>query len=251
MPVPTATPVPATVSTAVPAHLGSLDLELPDGQVRSVTVTRLLNAGYTGRDQDEVARHVAELAELGVPAPATTPALYPVSPYLAAQTDVVPVQHGRTSGEAEWALVVSGPEPEDVLLTVACDHTDRALEVHGVAWSKNASLDVLGRRAWRLVDVEDHLDRLLLKAWVEAGDGSEVLIQDAPLAALLPPSYWLEVLRARGLATPGTVLLSGTVAMVPGVEQFAGRWRVRLEDPVRADALELGYRVEVLPEAVG
>ena len=249
--MPTATPVPATAPTAVPAHLGSLDLELPDGRVRSVTVTRLLNAGYTGRDQDEVARHVAELAELGVPAPATTPALYPVSPYLAAQTDVVPVQHGRTSGEAEWALVVAGPDPEDVLLTVACDHTDRALEVHGVAWSKNASLDVLGRRAWRLVDVEGHLDRLQLKAWVDAGDGSEVLVQDAPLAALLPPSYWLDVLRARGLASPGTVLLSGTVAMLPGADQFAGRWRVRLEGPVRADALELGYRVEVLPEAVG
>ena len=246
MSVPTAAP-----RAAVPAHLGHLDLELPDGEVRSVTVARLLNAGYAGRDQAEVARHVAELAELGVPAPATTPALYPVSPYLAAQADVVPVQHERTSGEAEWALVVSGPDPEDVLLTVACDHTDRALEVHGVAWSKNASLDVLGRRAWRLVDVEDHLDQLRLRAWVHAGDGPGTLVQDAPLAALLPPSYWLDALRARGLATPGTVLLSGTVAMVPGVDQFARRWSVRLEDPVRGDALELGYRVDVLPAAVG
>jgi Protein of unknown function (DUF2848) len=248
--VPTAVPTPTTTPTH-PAHLGHLDLELPDGEVRSVTVTHLLNAGYTGRDQAEVARHVAELAELGVPAPATTPALYPVSPYLAAQTDVVPVQHERTSGEAEWALVVSGPDPEDVLLTVACDHTDRALEVHGVAWSKNASLDVLGRRAWRLVDVEDHLDRLRLRAWVHAGDGPGTLVQDAPLAALLPPAYWLDALRARGLATPGTVLLSGTVAMVPGVDQFARRWSVRLEDPVRGDALDLDYRVDVLPPAVG
>ena len=61
--------VPTTVPrAAVPAHLGHLDLELPDGEVRSVTVARLLNAGYAGRDQAEVARHVAELAELGVPA---------------------------------------------------------------------------------------------------------------------------------------------------------------------------------------
>ncbi|MET3141017.1 UNVERIFIED_ORG: hypothetical protein ABIB13_000718 [Arthrobacter sp. UYEF2] len=41
--------------------------------------------------------------------------------------------HARTSGEAEWALVITD---DGVLLTVACDHTDRALEVHGVAWSK-------------------------------------------------------------------------------------------------------------------
>ena len=57
------------------------------------------------------------------------------------------MQHGRTSGEAEWALVITGPI-DDVLLTAACDHTDRELEVHGVAWSKNARAGRLatGRR---------------------------------------------------------------------------------------------------------
>lgn len=109
----------------------ALSFRLPDGTTRAVQVRSLLNAGYSGRARDEVAVHVAELARLGVPAPATTPALYPVAPYLAAQPDSVPAQHGRTSGEAEWALVVAGPAHEDVLLTAACDHTDRALEVHG------------------------------------------------------------------------------------------------------------------------
>jgi hypothetical protein len=37
--------------------------------------------------------------------------LYPVAPYLAAQADAVPAQHGRTSGEAEWALVVGRTLP--------------------------------------------------------------------------------------------------------------------------------------------
>jgi hypothetical protein len=220
---------------------------LPDGSTAAVTVTRLLNAGYTGREQDEVAAHVAELAELGVPAPAVTPALYPVAPYLAAQVDGVPVQHHRTSGEAEWALVVAGPDPADLLLTVACDHTDRALEVHGVAWSKNAGLDVLGRGAWRLLDVEDHLDVLRLRAWV--GGETEELIQDAPLAALLPPRYWLD--EFGDLLEPGTVLLSGTVAMLPGVDQFADRWRVELADPVTGRTLELAYAVQRMPEPIG
>src|SRR6478609_11548243 len=107
----------------------ALSFELPDGSIKNVQVRHLLNAGYAGREQDEVQAHIAELAELGVPGPSTTPALYPVSPYLAAQPDVVDVQHPRTSGEAEWALIISDQGP---LLTVACDHTDRALEVHGV-----------------------------------------------------------------------------------------------------------------------
>ena len=84
----------------------TLELALPDGSTRSVEVHRVFNAGYAGRAQEEVAAHVAELAELGVPAPDTVPALYPVSPYLASQTDRVPAQHDRTSGEAECALVV-------------------------------------------------------------------------------------------------------------------------------------------------
>jgi hypothetical protein len=226
-----------------------LAFDLPDGASVTVTVTRLLNAGYAGREQDEVAAHVAELAELGVPAPAVTPALYPVAPYLAAQADAVPVQHGRTSGEAEWALVVAGSDPEDLLLTVACDHTDRALEVHGVAWSKNAGLDVLGRGAWRLVDVEDHLDELRLRAWVRHDGNSEELIQDASLAALLPPRYWLDGISE--LLEPGAVLLSGTVAMRPGVDQFADRWRVELADPVTSRTLELAYAVQRMPDPIG
>jgi Protein of unknown function (DUF2848) len=226
-----------------------LTFDLPDGTSVPVTVTRLLNGGYAGREQDEVAAHVAELAELGVPAPTATPALYPVAPYLAAQADTVPVQHGRTSGEAEWALVVAGPDRPDLLLTVACDHTDRALEVHGVAWSKNAGLDVLGRGAWRLSDVEDHLDELRLRAWVAHGGGSDQLIQDATLAALLPPRHWLDEIAH--LLEPGTVLLSGTVAMLPGVDQFADRWRVEIADPVTGRTLELAYAVQRMPEPIG
>ncbi len=241
----------------------TLDFRLPDGTSRAVQVRSLLNAGYAGRAQDEVAAHVAELARLGVPAPATTPALYPVAPYLAAQTDSVPAQHGRTSGEAEWALVVAGPDPEDVLLAAACDHTDRALEVHGVAWSKNAGLDVLSEQAWRLVDVADHLDEIRLRAWVgpadtdstDAGDSAGTdpggLIQDATLAALLRPEHWLAVLRERGLLRTGTVLLGGTVAMVADVDPFAGRWTVRLDDPVTGTGLGVAYRVDRLPEPVG
>lgn len=226
----------------------SLTFELPDGSTRSVDVTDLLNAGYAGREQDEVQAHIAELAELGVPGPTTTPALYPVSPYLAQQATEVSVQHARTSGEAEWALVIT---EEGVLLTVACDHTDRELEVHGVAWSKNASPDILGRKAWRLEDVRDHLDQITLKAWVGAGEEPDTLIQDSSLEALLTPDYWLEVLTERGLNKPGTVLISGTVAMISGVDQFARSWKVQLGDPVTGETIEVAYQVRRMAEPIG
>jgi len=172
-----------------------LTFELPDGTTREVTVRLLLNAGYAGRRQDVVAAHVAELAALGVPSPSVTPALYPVSPYLAQQTTEVTAQHPHTSGEAEWALVVA--DGGELLLTAACDHTDRDLEVHGVAWSKNAGPDVLARQAWRLDDVSARLDQLTLCAWV-THHGAETRIQHGTLADLLTPAYWTDVLRTRG-----------------------------------------------------
>jgi hypothetical protein len=225
-----------------------LTFELPDGSTRTVDVTQVLNAGYAGRSQDEVAAHVAELAALGVPAPATTPALYPVSPYLAQQTDRVDVQHGRTSGEAEWALVVAGDG--ELLLTAACDHTDRDLEVHGVAWSKNASPDVLASAAWPLDEVASRTDALTLTAWV-THDGEETEIQNGTCGDLLTPGYWADLLRERGDLVPGTVLISGTIPMAEGVDQFGGRWRVELGDPATGRTIGLAYDVVRMAEPIG
>jgi len=228
-----------------------LSFALPDGTTETLEPTLVLNAGYAGRNQDEVARHIAELSELGVPAPTVTPALYPISPYLAQQTDTVHVQHARTSGEAEWALVILGDSadasPEDVLITVACDHTDRELETHSVAWSKNAAPDVLGAQAWRLADVTDRIDEITLQAWVSGGTP----IQTGTLEDLLAPEYWLEVLRQRGLFQRGTVLLSGTISMHAGVDQFADSWKVQMSDPAGDRTLTCEYRTVAMPAPIG
>jgi hypothetical protein len=221
-----------------------LHFSLPDGQKVGVGVRTVLNAGYAGRSQDDVAAHVAELTAMGIPAPTSTPCLYPVAPYLATQAGEVPVQHGRTSGEAEWALVITR---DDVLLTAACDHTDRDLEVHGVAWSKQAAPDILSRQAWRLADVADRIDTLTITAWVRKnGDWTE--IQRGTFGDLLPPQYWLDILPTRDLYAPGTVLLSGTIPMHGGVDQFAEAWRVELADPATDRTISLEYEVRRLPE---
>jgi hypothetical protein len=222
-----------------------LHFSLPDGHRVAVEVRALLNGGFTGRSRQDVAEHVAELAAMGIPAPARTPCLYPIAPFLALQSGEVHAQHARTSGEAEWAIVITR---DDVLLTVACDHTDRDLEVHGVAWSKQAAPDMLGRQAWRLADVEDRIDDLTLTAWVRTGEWTE--IQAGTLAELLPPSYWIDVLHSHKLYTPGTVLLSGTIPMHKGVNQFADEWRVELGDPLTGRTISTEYHVRRLPEPI-
>ena len=201
-----------------------------------------LNAGYAGRDTEQVQHHVDELAELGVPAPSRIPTLYPLSASLVGRPDGRPGGARQDLGRGGvGAGGRGGRRPADG----RCDHTDRALEVHGVAWSKQSAPDLLGDVAWPLAEIEDELDRFTLKAWVRHGD-TEQLIQDGTLAQLLPPSYWLKELGDR--VVPGTVLLSGTIPMIPGVDQFADAWRVELTDP-RGLTSRVVYTVEQLAPA--
>ncbi len=225
--------------------------QLVGGGSVDVDIAYALNGGYAGRDTEQVQHHIDELAELGVPGPQRIPTLYPLAATLASQGTQVQVPHRQTSGEAEWALIVptDAASADDYLLTAACDHTDRALEVHGVAWSKQSAPDFLGDVAWRWGDIKDAFDGFTLRAWVGPGaeEGGGDLIQDGTPAQLLPPDYWIEKLGDAGLLRPGTLLMSGTIPMIPGVNQFADAWRVELTDAA-GHVRRVAYTVEVLPE---
>lgn len=228
--------------------MARLNLTLAGGGSLDVDVTYALNGGYAGRDSEQVQHHIDELAELGIPGPSRIPTMYPLSSTLAIQGDHVQVPHRKTSGEAEWALIVpqDAASADDYLLVAACDHTDRALEVHGVAWSKQSSPDFLGDVTFRWGDVKDSFDSFTLKAWV-TNDGVEELISDGSPALLLSPGYWIEKLGEAGLLKPGTVFMSGTIPMIPGVDQFADAWRVELASSEGVTS-RVAYTVEVLPE---
>lgn len=145
--------------------------------------------------------------------------------------------------------MVTGPDAEDILLTVASDHSDRELEAHDIAAGKAAAPDVLARQAWRLTDVSEHLDQLELHAWV--GDGqTTTAIQRGSLADVLEIEYWLELLREQSLCRTGTVLLLGTIPMVPGIDQFEDHWQVELEDPVAGRSVACSYDVRHVPDLV-
>ncbi len=223
----------------------SLRLDVANHRSRTVDVHWVFNAGYAGRDSAQVRKHVDELAALGVPAPDNVPSLYPLSNLLARQDRVVQVPHGRTSGEAEWALLV-GVSPDDLMVVAACDHTDRDLEVHGVAWSKQSAPNVIGDLAWRWSDIEDDFDSFTLRAWV-THNGQQELISDGSPAELLSPSYWINRLDEAGLLRPGTLLLSGTIPMIEGVDQFAEAWRVQLGAPDGRTS-QVAYRLDQLSE---
>jgi hypothetical protein len=197
-------------------------------------------AGYTGRDAESVARHVAELASHGVPAPEAIPAFYPVSldsVMVTPATLVAP--QGTTSGEAEPVLVRAASG--DLFLGIGSDHTDREVEKTSIAASKAACEKVIGPEVWRWDSVAGRWDDLELRAFV---GGERRLYQDAKLASLRRPEEILGLVDA-ALVEPGApiALFLGTVPLLDGEFFFGEEFVATLRDPATGRELRCEYRV--------
>ena len=75
------------------------------GEEITIEPKRLLIAGYTGKDQESVKRHIEELKEIGVPAPPTVPMIYDLATGLLTTEPTLSVVRNDSSGEAEPVLV--------------------------------------------------------------------------------------------------------------------------------------------------
>ena len=64
-------------------------------------VEQLVIAGWTGRDETALRKHIKELKEIGVKPPKTTPIFYRVAANLMVFSDVIQVSGPDTSGEIE------------------------------------------------------------------------------------------------------------------------------------------------------
>src|ERR1700728_4399844 len=75
---------------------------------RNVQVDHLVIAGWTGRDKAALEKHIAELAAIGVPRPATTPIFYRASAARLTIDDGIEALGAASSGEAEFILLRHG-----------------------------------------------------------------------------------------------------------------------------------------------
>jgi 4-hydroxyphenylacetate 3-monooxygenase len=105
------------------------------GERLPVRPERLVVAGYTAADEASVARHIEELAAIGVPPPPAVPMFYPLDPALLSTDARIRVPGPATSGEVEPVLV---RHRGTYYLGVGSDHTDRVIERRDIAASKAA-----------------------------------------------------------------------------------------------------------------
>jgi hypothetical protein len=197
-------------------------------------VDNLVIAGWTGRDEVALRKHIKELEEIGVKPPKSTPIFYRVSADLLTQAAAIQVCGPDTSGEVEFVLV---QKADGLWVHVGSDHTDRKAETVGVSLSKQLCRKPVSAEGWRYDDVKPHWEKLVLRAW---SDGE--LYQEGPVSAMRAP----EDLLGRYPLKPGMAMFCGTLAAKGGIRP-AKVFRMELEDPVRRKKLAHEYRIEVLP----
>ena len=141
--------------------------------------TELVIAGWTGRDEAALRKHIKELEEIGVKAPKTTPIFYRVAASLFTYADQIQVSGPDTSGEVEFVLLNIQNE---MRVALGSDHTDRKAETIGVSLSKQLCAKVVSRESWAYAEVKPHWEKLVLRSW---SDGK--LYQEGPVTAMRSP----------------------------------------------------------------
>ena len=198
-----------------------------------MNIAQLIIAGWTGRDEAALRKHIKELEEIGVKAPKTTPIFYRVAANLFCHADEIQVSGPDTSGEVEFVLI----QGDELRVALGSDHTDRKAETIGVSLSKQLCAKPVSRESWRYSEVKPHWEKLMLRAWA---DGE--LYQEGPVTAMRSP----EDLMGRYPLKPGYAMFCGTLAAKGGIRP-AKSFRMELEDPVLKRKLKHEYRIDVLP----
>ena len=203
-------------------------------------------AGWTGRNADAVAHHIAELAEIGVPAPTTVPLYYRVSDLMFTTDSQIQCLDDTASGEAEPTLVDDG---ERLYLGLGSDHTDRKLEAYSVAHSKQICPKPMAPLLWDFDEVSGHLDEIRIRSFIREG-GDWVPYQDGALASIRPLA---ELLAANPLTqggsrlAAGTVMMCGTFAVLSGGVRPAKEFRMEMIDDRLGRRIEHAYHMITLP----
>ncbi len=208
-----------------------------------VDITTCIVAGWAGRDQDAIEHHIEELAELGVPRPSAVPLYYRIASNQLTQDTEVEVVGDGSSGEAEVFIFSHAGQ---TLISLASDHTDRKLEVHSVALSKQLCIKPVANVAWAYDEVADYWDELMLRSWIEES-GKTVLYQEGPLALLRPPLELVRGYFGHEHIPQNSGMTCGTVGVI-GKIRHAPTFAMELFDPRRERSIKHRYTMNILPE---
>lgn len=205
-----------------------INLHLINGEVKKheIDINKVIVVGYGGRNIDKIQEHIDELKELGIAPPPSVPMIYPQN---IEQLNFSNECHGSifSSGEAEYVLFHDGQE---WLFTLGSDHTDREVEKDNILKSKLVCDKPLASDFWRLKDLIEDWDTIILRSYVTS-NSERFLYQEDTLEALLEVDILLEKLNMLGeIDLEHTVIYSGTVPTKNGFV-FGEKFEYEVEQP--------------------
>lgn len=223
-----------------------LDLTLVtgnDAQQTSVDVTTGIIAGWTGRDQEGIRHHVAELEALGVKAPHVTPTFYRVSVSRFTLAPAIQVIGNGSSGEVEFVLLTHGGK---LWVGLGSDHTDREVETYDVTVSKQMCDKPISSTFWAFDDLAAHWESLKLRSFI-VEDGERKPYQECSVTQMLDPHVLMSLYRWDGKGFPeNAMMFCGTSPAIGGIRP-AGNFEMELHDPVLQRTLSRAYTIETVP----
>jgi hypothetical protein len=202
----------------------------------TVSISRLVIAGWAGRNRAELQHHIEELAQLGVPAPKTTPEFYKLSSSRVTADEAIEVIGSSSSGEVEAVVLAWNGK---LWVGVGSDHTDRDAERHGIALSKQVCDKPVAPILWAFEDLKSHWDQLEVRSYILEQD-KWTLYQQGFLSSLLPISDLIAKYSGATTLEDGTVMFCGTVAAIGGIRP-ATAFEMELHDPVLKRAISHRY----------
>ncbi len=215
------------------------------GKSICATPKRLLIAGYTGKDQEAVKKHIDELKEIGVPAPPQVPMIYDLSTNLITTSPSISVVQESSSGEAEVIIInVKGKW----YVGLGSDHTDRELETVSIQKSKQVCSKPISSQFWSLDDIEGRWDEIEMRSWMIV-DGVKKEYQTGTLGEFLHPKELLNIIEERGYYSEDMIVFCGTLPIVSGGFIYGEGFCAELYDRVTNSKIQLDYQVHILADA--
>ncbi len=210
---------------------------------KQLTINKVVCAGYTGKDQHSVMKHIEELKKLGIPGPAKIPTHYLVPSYLLftdEELEEFEVKGEETSGEVEYVAIIQ--KSGEIIVTVGSDHTDRWLEKTSIERAKMACPKIISSESWLYKDLKDHFDDLILRMSIKREiEGEWQLYQEGRVGEILPLEH---LIKEFDLSKEDNVaLFSGTLPIIGGKVVYAKAYLAELIDPVLERQITLTYRV--------
>ncbi len=204
---------------------------------------KMVNAGFTGRDQEEVRHHLDELSAKGIEVPESTPTLYPVIPSAITTENSIDVYGAETSGEIEYVLFVKNEK--QIYVGIGSDHTDRKLEEHDIPKAKQITPNIISPVVWELNDLVDHWDDLSMECSVQKNGSETVLYQKGGLGLLMSPDELLSFV-SKKIEGPldNSIIFSGTVKMETDDFIFADTFSGLLVDSKLNRSIGFDYTIK-------